>query len=67
MDYYSNVNVLPPIETGDFLQNQVKEITREQKEILSENIYWLSVKYGVSEQDVCDKGYRIGIFKSIFD
>lgn len=54
------------IPTDIFLED-IKEITREQKEILPEDIYWLSIKYRVSEQDVYDKGYRIGVFKSIFD
>lgn len=54
------------IPTDIFLED-IKEITREQKEILSEDIYWLSIKYGVSEQDIYNKGYRIGVFKSMFD
>lgn len=54
------------IPTDIFLAD-IKKITKKCKEIRPKDIYELSIKYGTSEQDIYDKGYRIGVFKSMFD
>lgn len=47
--------------------HDIKEITKEQRKLYPEDIYWLSIKYQVSEKDIYSKGYRMGVFKTMFD
>ena len=54
------------IPSYSFLHD-IKEITKEQRKLYPENIYWLSIKYQVSEKDIYNKGYRMGVFKTMFD
>lgn len=54
------------IPSYSFLHD-IKEITKEQRKLYPEDIYWLSIKYQVSEKDIYNKGYRMGVFKTMFD
>lgn len=54
------------IPSYSFLHD-IKEITKEQRKLYPEDVYWLSIKYQVSEKDIYNKGYRMGVFKSMFD